>query len=384
MREKIQSPVLEGLNLNSPGCNPGIAQPCRYNPEGVEPDPLAGCVRPVQGRAAPASIPGLHPGLFKFGPSGVVVRVVMLALFGWLISGGLLFAADDLSFVQRDDRLILVHAGQPIAHYIFKEEKILRPYFAHVHTADGIQVTRRHPPVAGEDAVDHATMHPGLWLAFGDLAGHDFWRNRGTIRHDRFTQAPAAGGDALTFSTASSMLTSNGTILAQLDSRFTLGAVSNGFLLTWRASITPAVDGFYFGDQEEMGFGVRVATALAEKNGGTILTSDGARGAKASWGQTAAWSDCSGVISNRAVGIAILTAPENFRSSWFHNRDYGLMVANPFGRKAFTKGEPSRVAVAKGQAFTLRAGFFIHSTPGGTPAEIASAYQQFNNTGAFK
>ena len=280
---------------------------------------------------------------------------------------------------QRQDRIVLTHAGKPIAHYVFKDEKILRPYFAHVHTTDGIQVTRRHPPIAGEDAVDHPTMHPGLWLAFGDLAGHDFWRNKGAIRHDRFTQTPTARGDALTFSTASSMLTSNGTLLGQLDSRFALSIVADGMLLTWRASITPAVDNFFFGDQEEMGFGARVATALAEKNGGTILTSEGVRGAKESWGRTAAWSDCSGVISNRNVGIAILTAPENFRPSWFHNRDYGLMVANPFGRKAFAKGDPSRVAVAKGETFTLRGGFFIHSTTAGTPTDIAAAYRHFRN-----
>ena len=285
---------------------------------------------------------------------------------------------------ERDDRIVVTFGERPIAHYVFRDEKILRPCFAHVKTPDGIQVTRRHPPMAGEDAVDHPTMHPGLWLGFGDLAGHDFWRNKATIRHDRIRQKPAPRGDILTFSTASSMLTSNGTVLGQLHSQFIFSAVRDGFLLLWRASVVPAVDGFYFGDQEEMGFGARVATPLAEKNGGTILTSEGTRGAQASWGKTAAWSDYSGVVGNRTVGIAILTSPENFRPSWFHNRDYGLMVANPFGRNAFTKGEPSRVAVARGEAFTLCTGFFIHSTPAGTPADVASAFEQFKKIGASK
>jgi hypothetical protein len=278
---------------------------------------------------------------------------------------------------QRADRIVVTWDGKPVAHYVFKDEKILRPYFAHVQTLDGIQVTRRHPPVAGEDAVDHDTMHPGFWLAFGDLAGNDFWRNKGTIRHDRFTQSPTRRTGSLAFATAGSMLTTNGTLLAQLDSQFTIGAVAGGYLLIWSASIRPAMDGFYLGDQEEMGFGVRVATALAEKNGGTILTSEGARGAKASWGRTATWSDYSGVISNRLVGVALFAAPENFRRSWFHNRDYGLMVANPFGRQAFTRSEPSRVEVAKGSIFTLRSGYFVHSTPVGQAAEITTAYQEF-------
>lgn len=289
----------------------------------------------------------------------------------------LIFTGCTTPFIEREDRLILTHAGKPIAHYVFRDDKILRPYFAHVRTLDGIQITRRHPPLPGEDAVDHPTMHPGLWLAFGDLAGQDFWRNRAVIRHERFTKSPSSKGDGISFATLSSLIASNGATLGQLHSDFTLRVLPDGWLLSWAASITPAIDDFYLGDQEEMGFGVRVATPLAEKNGGTILTSEGARGAKASWGHTAAWSDCSGVLSNRAVGVTVFAAPESFRPSWFHNRDYGLMVANPFGRKAFTKGEPSRVPVAKGGSFTLRGGYFIHSTPAGTTADVAAAYQRF-------
>lgn len=280
-----------------------------------------------------------------------------------------------LEVTSQPDRLILTHAGQPIAHYVFQDDKILRPHFTHVRTLDGIQVTRRHPPVPGEDAVDHPTMHPGLWLAFGDLAGHDFWRNKAVIRHERFTEPASARGDTITFATTSSLLTSNGATLGRMDSRFMIRFLADGWLLSWTAAITPSVDDFYFGDQEEMGFGVRVATPLAEKNAGSIITSEGLRGAKASWGQTAAWSDCSGVISNRTVGVTLLAAPENFRPSWFHNRDYGLMVANPFGRKAFTKGEPSRVSVAKGETFTLRGGFFIHS---GDRPDLAAAHKLFS------
>jgi hypothetical protein len=53
------------------------------------------------------------------------------------------------------------------------------------------------------------------------------------------------------------------------------------------------------------------------------------------------------------------------------------MVANPFGRKAFTKGESSRVPVAQGETFTLRGGWFIHSGPVSKPADLASAFQRF-------
>ena len=42
-----------------------------------------------------------------------------------------------------------------------------------------------------------------------------------------------------------------------------------------------------------------------------------------------------------------MPGPGNFGRSWFQARDYGLLVANPFGRRYFTGGEPSRVVTGK-------------------------------------
>lgn len=60
-------------------------------------------------------------------------------------------------------------------------------------------------------------------------------------------------------------------------------------------------------------------------------------------------------------GIALMRDPKNFRRAWFHARDYGMLVANPFGRNAFTKGEKSSIVVRKGETFRLRLGVLIHS-----------------------
>ena len=48
---------------------------------------------------------------------------------------------------------------------------------------------------------------------------------------------------------------------------------------------------FYFGDQEEMGLGVRVATPLAVKNGGRLLKSEGGIGEKQVWVRQSDWCD---------------------------------------------------------------------------------------------
>ena len=271
---------------------------------------------------------------------------------------------------QLPDRLIITHGTNPVAHFVFADTNILRPYFAHVHTPDGIQVTRNLPPIAGVDPVDHPTMHPGIWLAFGNISGQDFWRNKATIRHERFDEKPVISKEHLTFSTVSSMIGTNGNMLAKLDSYFSIIALTNGYLLEWTAFFSSTNNDFVFGDQEEMGFGIRVATPISEKNGGTVRNSDGLTGAKVTWGKTALWCDYSGVLSNRLVGITVMPHVDNFRPSWFHSRDYGLIVANPFGQKAFTKGESSSVPVKNGASFKLRFAAFIYSTPTNQPPDI--------------
>jgi hypothetical protein len=60
-------------------------------------------------------------------------------------------------------------------------------------------------------------------------------------------------------------------------------------------------------------------------------------------------------------------------------RDYGLMVANPFGQNAFTKGETSRIEVKPGEQFDLRFGVWIYSVNAGKTldyAAIADAYHK--------
>ena len=71
----------------------------------------------------------------------------------------------------------------------------------------------------------------------------------------------------------------------------------------------------------------------------------------------------------------LMDHPENFRPSWLHVRDYGLLVANPFGRKAFTGGEASRVEVAAKEPFRLRFGVLVHASAEGPPNLQAAQHE---------
>ncbi|MCA9066680.1 MAG: PmoA family protein, partial [Planctomycetaceae bacterium] len=201
-----------------------------------------------------------------------------------------------------------------------------------------------------------------------DLSGHDFWRNKATIRHLRFADAPIVKADEVFFATESVLLTAEGTELSRLIDRYHIRPCPGGWQLAWISTFQPTSVDLVFGDQEEMGFGVRVATSITEKSGGVITSSSGERTALNTWGQPADWCDYSGTVNGRPAGITIVPGRDNFRGCWWHNRDYGVFVANPFGRAAMKQGQPSSVRVPVGQQFTLRFTAIIHEGADYDPA----------------
>ena len=271
-----------------------------------------------------------------------------------------------LTLSRTKDSLAVAAGNQPVATYSFADEKIFRPFYAHVFALTGMPVTRTFPPKAGEPA-DHADMHPGIWLAFGDLSSEDFWRNKGRVKHVEFVAEPKAEGSQASFAVRNEYVAASASgerKIATEVCRHTWLLLDGGILLSLDSELTSAdaTRPLVFGDQEEMGLGVRVASPLRVKEaGGSILTSEGKRDEKEAWGKTARWCDYSGMADGRRIGITLMPHPGNFRESWFHVRDYGLMVANPFGQNAFTGKEKSRVEVKPGEKFRLRFGVWIHS-----------------------
>lgn len=298
---------------------------------------------------------------------------------GFLIVGLLAAAAaraDDqpaVAFETKSDRVLIAINEKPFAAYVFKDSRIRRPYFMHVCAPSGVQVTRNYPPVAGKDASDHAEMHPGIWMAFGNLSGADFWRNQGTVQHVEFITKPVGGPQAGAFTVRNRYAASTKAICEEA-AKISIQVRPAGYLLMLDSTFT-SDPGCTFGDQEEMGLGVRVATALTVKNGGQITNSAGHNNERQVWGKQADWASYRGAVAGKQVGIQLMPHPDNFRRSWFHARDYGLLVANPFGRRAFTKGEPSKLVIQKGDRLRLRFGVLIHDGAIDSPAAYAD-YQR--------
>ena len=314
----------------------------------------------------------MNPSLTLMTSMLAVFLTVLQTQADDVVLGGGAKLDGDFTVEENDDRLLISLHGKAVAQFVFRDAKILRPYFANVHTPNGLQVTRNHPPIDGTDAIDHDTMHPGVWLGFGDISGNDFWRNKSRIVHVRFTEPPVAEGDRLMFSTESQLLTLDGQPLCRLNCRFTLASRPSGWLLIWDATLHADKRDVLFGDQEEMGFGARVATPMTEKNGGRIVNSDGLQTAAGTWGRPAKWCDYAGKVGDLKGGITMMAAPSNFRESWWHNRDYGVFVANPFGRAAMKQGEMSVVTVKRGESLRITFSALMHDGIGiDTAAEFA-------------
>ena len=162
--------------------------------------------------------------------------------------------------------------------------------------------------------------------------------------------------------------------------KYALEPVKDGVLVLWDSTFHSGAGSFYFGDQEEMGLGVRLAKAASVKSklGGRILNTSGERDEKGVWGKQADWCDYSGPIGEQFVGVMMMPHPSNFRKSWTHARDAGMMTLNPFGQKAFTRsGEASRVEVPAGKEFRLRYGVLFHWDKRSDEFEPSAAYQHY-------
>lgn len=97
-----------------------------------------------------------------------------------------------------------------------------------------------------------------------------------------------------------------------------------------------------------------ISPSLRKATSGLITSSTGKTTAKATWGQLAEWCDYSGTLDGIRVGAKVIPDPANFRPNWWHTRDYGVFVANPFGRQAMKQGEASRIEVKKGDTHHMK------------------------------
>lgn len=298
------------------------------------------------------------------GDAPVKRGMVWIVLFVAVAAHG---EAPVVAFEMRDLSLDIRVDDALFATYVWRDDDIPRPYFKSVHAPGGAQITRNYPtdPVADRGNEDHATYHPGIWMAFGDINGEDFWRLKARVVHVAFSDAPKGGTGTGSFEVQNHYERLDGTLVCEERCRYTLHVTERGYLLLSESTFSNSDHAFTFGDQEEMGFGLRFATPITVKHGnGALKNSSGGENEAGTWGQRADWCAGYGELDGEIVGAMIMLDPANFRPSWFHSRDYGLVVANPFGKKAMTAPDDESVpadatTVAAGEELNLGFGIYV-------------------------
>jgi hypothetical protein len=294
------------------------------------------------------------------------------ALLAMLLIGGRTCPAVELAVRREADRLVVTEAGGgAVASYLFADPAVGRPAIRDLAAPGGTVVTRPCPPRKGIDADDHATIHPGVWLCFSDLSGADPWRHKSAVRFAGFSGEPAVVDGAVRFTAKVEYLTAakdTPAAAVACRERSTIMIRDRDVdgvpvrLLTWEAELSPGGDvPLVFGDVEEMGFGVRLATPLSPARGGRYLASHGGVNEKGVFGRAAEWVDASGTIEGRRVGATVIDLDGNPREPFFHARDYGLVLANAFGRKVYgAKDPPPPITLRPGESLRLSYAVLLH------------------------
>ena len=298
---------------------------------------------------------------------GIVIAVI-------LASASLAQTPARFSIAPGDHRFDIALDSKPFATYVYQDATIPRPFFCNVRAADGTPITRPHPTNPDDD---HQNLHPGIWLAFGDISGFDYWRNASPIQHDKFVEDPKAEGDTLRFTVLNRYMGDDKTVCLETGT-IVLRAMPQGVQMEWTSTFRPDGTPFTFGDQEEMGLGFRMADPFTVDPGnGSFITDTGLRNEAQVWGKTAKWCDYSGIANGIRYGIALLASPLNIRPCWMHSRDYGFLSANVFGENAMTGGPKNATRVEVGKELTLRYGLLIHWGLEGEAVDMERAYGEY-------
>lgn len=323
-------------------------------------------------------------------------------IVAWLMTQKSVGDRSGFSFRDKPDRIEIHFGEQRIATYLKRHPKLTRRALVNVTTPGGIQVTRNFPPRAPEDVdpgykaehgIIHPVMHPGLWISYGDVNGNDYWRLKAKVVFDGFVEPPAGDRTNGSFAVKTLLLREgvsevDTTRLSPADivcteiTRYRFERVPEGLLLRIDAEYQSDDHDFYFGDQEESGLAVRVASHLRVQGGnGTILNSRGERNGADVWGKQADWFDYFGTIDGRQVGVMIVSDPNNPRPSWLHARDYGVVVTNPFPKQPRERKEPYvKTYVRRGEPFKLSWAVLIHDLPASQPLDHDQTYKNLLRT----
>lgn len=262
----------------------------------------------------------------------------------------------------------------------YRHDDPVRPHLAVLLGPGGAVLTRELDGDVPEDSADHP-HHRGLWWGHRDVNGADLWTEFEGHGRIRSAAAPVRSTDGSVEELVHDQEWADAAGRPLLRDRKVVRrhpeAPDGSRALDVESTLEAAWGPVVLGDTKEAGLvALRVAPAMEERRGGSIVLSTGAEGESESWGRAGAWCDYSGIVDGVAVGVAVMDHPANPRPARWHVRDYGLLAANPFGLRDFT-GDPSAdgsLRLRPGEPVTFRYRILTHR---GGAAAVPQHYDRY-------
>lgn len=315
-------------------------------------------------------------------------------VFLGLVLTAALYAAP-VHLTRSADKIDIAVDGKPFTTYYFGPTAA-KPYLMPLRTAKGIIISRDFP--VGND-VSHADSKDSsfephqrpLYFAHGDLDGLNFWgesvfqpyyddHSKQPYGHSTLSAVDEASeaSDSATVRATFSLQDPNGRIVGEEVQSFKFSGVSNTRVIDCQFTLRATHGPIVLGDTKEGTFGIRLNRDLSAPLG-HMRNSHGAEGEPAIWGHPADWVNYYGTSAGRPMGIVVFDSPKSFRhpTTW-HARDYGLLAANPFGLREFTKDpkQDGSWTIVEGSLLTFRYRVLIYDGAL-TPAQIAQEYAKY-------
>ncbi|MFO0935093.1 MAG: PmoA family protein [Gemmataceae bacterium] len=316
-------------------------------------------------------------------------------------------AQSGVSIQKKDGEYAVTIAGQPFTTLVAQKDDLAKPYLYPVLAPAGVPVTRDWPMKKGtqNQTTDHVHQK-SAWFCHGDVIpvgvvlkqkssdkhvkGVDFWSEspgHGRIVVTDISVPKSSDPDAAFINTIMEWRAPEGIVVLTEKRVYKFSRVAGGRLISVASILTANNGPVEFGDTKEGSFGIRVHDSLRMtlKGGDGMLTnSAGKKGMKDVWGLPADWCDYSGTVNGKAAGVAIFAHPGNPIPSLWHARDYGLLAANPFGRKASgfpaAKDRTDLFKIEKDKNATFRFAIFAHDGDVKS-GQVAEAYEAYARPG---
>ena len=242
-----------------------------------------------------------------------------------------------------------------------------RPDFYPVYSPSGREVTAT--------CAYRYNHHKSIFIGHADVNGINFFHDNNPTRsnlgdivlEESEHEIDESGIHVMTHN---GWITKAGDRLLDEERNFTVILGESAHIIDLTSTLIASQMALTFAQDNHSFLGVRVADTMDVEDGGTILNANGQRNEEEAMQQSADWTDYSGVVAEKTVGITLMNHPSNPPSAFF-TRNYGTFLTN------FTLLD--KYELSYGERLTQRFRVLIHEGDA-ADANIEDYYNQFVDT----